>query len=61
MLADIMTKALAKEKHGRMCELIGMNGLLGSKKEPEIGEWECGSTPLPARVPRPWNAKGQGA
>jgi len=56
-----MTKALAKEKHGRMCELIGMNGLLGSKKEPEIGEWECGSTPLPARVPRPWNAKGQGA
>ena len=64
MLADIMTKALAKEKHGRMCELIGMDGLsgntspsssdgmsvLGNKKEPEIDEWECGNTPLSART-----------
>jgi hypothetical protein len=48
MLADIMTKALAKEKHGSMCKLIGMasaaRSVLGNKKEPEIDEWECGRT-----------------
>jgi hypothetical protein len=26
MLADLMTKALARERHGRLCELIGMDG-----------------------------------
>ena len=64
MLADIMTKALARDKHARMCQLIGMDGLLGntspsssevmsvlgSKEELGIGEWECGNTPLPART-----------
>lgn len=61
MLADIMTKALAKERHGRMCELIGMGNtspsssemsVLGSKEdsEPETSEWECGITPFSART-----------
>src|SRR5579859_5997677 len=63
MLADVMTKPLAKEQHGRMCKLIGMESSLGNttpssfevrsglgKEKPEIDEWECGNTPLSART-----------
>jgi hypothetical protein len=60
MLADIMTKALARDRHAKLCMLIGLNGLLGSttpssfevtsesgnKKEPRNDEWECGITPF---------------
>jgi hypothetical protein len=63
MLADIMTKALARDRHAKLCMLIGMNGLMENttpssfevtseleNKEPENDEWECGITPFPART-----------
>ena len=51
MLADIMTKALARDRHAKLCELIGMarNGVMGmGKQKPENDEWECGITTFPA-------------
>ena len=30
MLTDLMTKALARERHGRLCELIKLGGLSGN-------------------------------
>ena len=53
MLADIMTKALAKDRHAKLCELIGMarNGVMEMGKEtPENDEWECGITPFSAET-----------
>ena len=50
MLADIMTKALARDKHAEMRKLIGMRNTsaspvedvrIGKLEEPEIDEWEC--------------------
>jgi hypothetical protein len=59
MLADIMTKALARDRHAKLCMLIGMNDLMENttpssfevtselwNKEPENDEWECGITPF---------------
>jgi len=60
MLADIMTKALAKEKHARMRMLMGMNCLanttpspfedvrFGKQRNGGNNEWECGNALYPA-------------
>jgi len=46
MLADIMTKALARDRHAKLCELIGIIRHL--HRESKSCEWVCGITPFPA-------------